>query len=313
VKNSCWGVLFVLGFQIQNAYAQDTSLVLERMLHAVYFLASDSLQGRGAGSAGAKLASNWIINRFEEVGIQPVMNKTYEQGFQYYIGTQLIQTNNLLAGTQGEKPFKILVTAHYDHLGKGNSHSLEVFKDKVHNGADDNASGVALLLSLAAWSQVNYPQGGILFGCFSGHEDGLYGADFFAKHAGDLLDSVQWMINLDMVGRLDTQQKPAPLYLRVPEKAENWLYRMELPKRKLLKTVIRPTATPLDYTPFFERGIKVVTLSTGVHPDYHKASDDAARINFLGMGEILLFTQKLLEVLLTDTNAQVLKTSTHSP
>lgn len=313
MKNSCWGVLFVLGFQIQNAYAQDTSLVLERMRHAVYFLASDSLQGRGAGSAGAEQASNWIINRFEEVGIQPVMNNIYKQDFQYYIGTQLVQTSNLLAGTKGKKPFKILVTAHYDHLGKGNPHSLEVFKDKVHNGADDNASGVALLLSLAMWSQVNYPQGGILFACFSGHEDGLYGADFFAKHAGDLLDSVQWMVNLDMVGRLDTQQKPAPLYLRIPEKAENWLSQMELPKRKLLKTVVRPTATPLDYTPFFESGIKVVTLTTGVHPDYHKASDDAARVNFGGMMEIFLFAQKLLEALPTETNTQVLKTSTHSP
>lgn len=297
MKNSCWSVLFVLGFQIQSAFAQDTSLELEHMRHAVYFLASDSLQGRGAGSAGAEQASNWIINRFEEFGIQPVINKTYAQDFQYYIGTQRIQTNNLLAGTNGKKPFKILVAAHYDHLGKGNPHSLEVFKDKVHNGADDNASGVALLLSLAAWSQVNYPQGGILFACFSGHEDGLYGANFFAKNAGTLLDSVQWMVNLDMVGRLDTQQKPAPLYLRIPEKAADWLTQLELPKQKMLKTVLRPTVTPLDYTPFFEKGIKVVTLSTGVHPDYHKASDDAARINFGGMMEILSFTQKLLEAL----------------
>jgi Zn-dependent M28 family amino/carboxypeptidase len=137
----------------------------------------------------------------------------------------------------------------------------------------------------------------ILFACFSGHEDGLYGANFFAKNAGTLLDSVQWMVNLDMVGRLDTQQKPAPLYLRIPEKAADWLTQLELPKQKMLKTVLRPTVTPLDYTPFFEKGIKVVTLSTGVHPDYHKASDDAARINFGGMMEILSFTQKLLEAL----------------
>jgi Zn-dependent M28 family amino/carboxypeptidase len=290
-----WIYVFFLFVMLQwPVSAQRDSALLESLKTDVFFLASDRLEGRAPDTEGGRMAADWIVKRFESIGLQPFIKNTYIQPFSYSEEGRTVHTDNLLAQTNPEKPCKLLITAHYDHLGFGNAHSREVFKNVIHNGADDNASGVALLLALAEWFVQKEKESdyGMLFVCFSGHESGLFGSEFFVQQLAPQLQEVQAVLDLDMVGRLDDAQSPAPLYFRLSEPS-SWKEALLPVSTPSLKVVVKPSGAPLDHTAFQKIGLPAATFSTGLHADYHRSTDDAERINYEGMVQVFFLLKNL--------------------
>jgi hypothetical protein len=171
----------------------------------------------------------------------------------------------------------VVVGAHYDHLGRGGASSLAPGVDEVHNGADDNASGTAALLEAAR--QLARP---VLFIAFSGEERGILGSTAFTRNptAGLAMKDVVAMVNMDMVGRL----RDGKLTVFGTDSGEEWgeILAGVCAARKLACAGSGDGYGPSDQTPFYASGVPVLHLFTGTHDDYHKPSDDAARIHATG-------------------------------
>lgn len=197
---------------------------------------------------------------------------------------------NVAAFIDNQAPFTVVFGAHYDHLGLGeDGSSLRGSKDpEIHNGADDNASGTAALLALAekikkaGLRHYNY-----LFVHFSGEELGLLGSKAFVREMKLDSTKVAYMVNLDMVGRLNDSSRAltiggvgtSPAWTPFVAEAKSYF-----------KVVIDSSGIgPSDHTSFYNSGIPVLFFFTGIHHDYHKPSDDADKINYAGMAEITNF------------------------
>jgi hypothetical protein len=181
----------------------------------------------------------------------------------------------------------VVVGAHYDHVGLGGASSRSPDKREVHNGADDNASGTAMVVEIArtlAAEKSDKPRRRIVFTEFAGEEKGLLGSQEYVKHAPFALDQTVAMVNLDMVGRLTnnklevygtgTAKEFDPLVEQLNQK-----YGFELKKEP-------GGSGPSDHSSFYGRKVPVLFFFTGVHDDYHRPSDDADKINFDGMARI---------------------------
>ena len=168
----------------------------------VAFLADDKLEGRQTGTQGEAKASEYLISRFKEIGLQSKGTKDFLQPFSFKPKTDphkeveftknvdsTITGNNVMGYIDNNAETTIVIGAHYDHLGYGGEGSLHREKEKaIHNGADDNASGVAVLLNLADRLKVKNSKAEIkdnnnyLFIAFSGEEMGLLGSNYFSKN-----------------------------------------------------------------------------------------------------------------------------------
>ena len=191
------------------------------------------------------------------------------------------------SGAGSRRREHIVIGAHYDHLGLGESGSRDRrSRGLVHNGADDNASGVAGVLELArVFSlETNRPRG-ILFVAFAGEELGLKGSLHYTSHPALPLKDAVAMINIDMIGRL----RHDLVYLggidRLPQLQE-WI--VERLKEEGLAFSGRFTADEAsDHAPFIRAGVPSLFFFTGLHGDYHKPTDDLQFINFEGMERVL--------------------------
>jgi Zn-dependent M28 family amino/carboxypeptidase len=195
-----------------------------------------------------------------------------------------VATFNVVGWLPRGKPTTWVIGAHYDHLGQGGSHSHEVGRTGIHNGADDNASGVALLLLLAQYVQQhpNLPCN-FLFVAFGGHEPGLYGSAHFVRTFSDSLPRWGGMLNFDMVGRLDARTHTVgvaglaianPCHNRLRTGAEALGLRL----RDRMDWI-----TGSDHAAFYQAGVPVLAFTTGRHTDYHRMTDDAHRLNYPGI------------------------------
>ncbi|MBS1742360.1 MAG: M28 family peptidase [Bacteroidetes bacterium] len=189
----------------------------------------------------------------------------------------------------------IVIGAHYDHLGYGEDHnSLYAGKDKeVHNGADDNASGVAALLELGNWlSTSSLKKYNYCIVAFSGEELGLYGSKYFADNSPVDLKTVNYMLNMDMVGRLNDSTHGLNVggYGTSPSWAD--IIKKEVPGLKI-KTDSSGTG-PSDHTSFYKKDIPVLYFFTGSHSDYHKPTDDANKINYTGEVAVINYIKDVL-------------------
>ncbi len=190
----------------------------------------------------------------------------------------------LPAGAADKLPGAVVIGAHYDHLGLGGANSLAPDSREPHNGADDNASGVAGLLEAARLLAARRGElrRDVWFMAFSGEEEGVLGSTAFTRRppAGLQLADLRAMVNMDMIGRLREDR----LSLLGGESAAEW--RQVVPglcaQLGLDCALSGDGYGPSDQTPFFAAGVPVIHLFTGAHSDYHKPSDDAARINAAG-------------------------------
>lgn len=266
----------------------------------IVFLASDSLHGRLTGSKDEREAAKYIIAQFKNAGIGNAKgnfnSKKYLQHFVFYPAIDSIKTkmkgNNVVAFINNNASSTIVLGAHYDHLGMGGPKFSTYRGDPaVHNGADDNASGVAMILELAKKLKSSvYTHNNYLILAFSGEEEGLYGSKWFVKHPK--LDSTQYnyMLNFDMVGRVDSQK----CVVNGVGTSPAWNDAMKNISTTLHIKTTESGVGPSDHTSFYLVNIPVLHFFSGQHKDYHKPSDDEDKINYTGMEEIFDYVLQLI-------------------
>ncbi len=221
------------------------------------------------------------------------------------LSTELIiieKTGNNVAGwIDNRAATTVVLGAHYDHLGFGgkSTGSLHRGESAIHNGADDNASGVAMITELARKlksSELN--NNNYVIVAFSGEELGLYGSKQFVNFMGDDIKKVNYMLNFDMVGRLDTADRKIEVngYGTSPA----WQVVMNIPTDRITIKTSASGIGPSDHTSFYLKDIPVLHFFTGAHQDYHKPSDDALLVNYDGMVSIFNLTYALVDSLNDD-------------
>ena len=215
----------------------------------------------------------------------------------------------------------VILGAHLDHLGygeDGNSRNTS-HTPAIHNGADDNASGTAALIELARKLKQSAAKGNnYLFIAFSGEELGLYGSKYFTEHPTIDLTTANYMINMDMVGRLNDSSKvltiggygTSPTWSTVIEKDYFGPGDHSNKKTASLMTIkIDSSGTgPSDHTSFYRKDIPVLFYFTGLHTDYHTPGDDAEKINYAGQELIVKHILDLIERLDKTPKLAFLKT-----
>jgi hypothetical protein len=282
--------------------AARSSIQAEDAKRHVCALADDALEGREGGSRGGRAAGSYIISHLEKLGLEPAGdNGSYYQQF----GAM----RNILALARGSDPAVanelIVVGAHYDHVGYGNSGNSYGPFGFVHNGADDNASGVAGLIEVAEAMQhlPGRPRRPILFAFWDGEEKGLLGSYHFVRVRPTLLAqmSIAFSINLDMIGRLRGER----LEVFGARTSEGL-------RAAVVQSNNRPGAQPLelafdwaidedsDHYPFIAAKIPTVMFHTGLHDQYHRPSDDVQLINFDGIEPVARLTLDFLTALADD-------------
>ncbi len=192
---------------------------------------------------------------------------------------------NVVGYINNGAPYTIVIGAHFDHLGYGEDGNsmLRNGEHLIHNGADDNASGTAALIELARMLKKDKKKGSnYLVIAFSGEELGLFGSKYYTEHATLPLNTVNYMINMDMVGRLNDSSRALTIggYGTSPTWSSSF---SGLPAAKYFHIKFDSSGTgPSDHSSFYRKDIPVLFFFTGLHSDYHKPSDDAPLINAVG-------------------------------
>ena len=294
-------------FVSQAVFAQEIS---EKTLRKhVTYLASDKLKGRGAGTKDELKAAKYIAKQFKKIGLTPKGDKaSYLHNFAFKKSSDphggydekapQMYANNVVGYLDNGAANTIVIGAHYDHLGLGHDHnSMDANPvGKIHNGADDNASGTAGVIELARYFVNNNikEQHNFLFLCFSGEELGLLGSKKYTESPTIDLSKVSFMINMDMIGRLNAEKRiviggvgTAPEFVPLFKSISTDL------SIKLDSAGIGPS----DHTSFYLKNIPVLFFFTGQHSDYHKPTDDTPLVNFAGEKQVLELAAKAINSL----------------
>jgi hypothetical protein len=210
-----------------------------------------------------------------------------------------LEGHNVIGFINHKAPQTVVIGAHYDHLGYnelgGSTYRKQQNeKPQIHNGADDNASGTAALIELAELLQKSpYRNHNYLFIAFSGEEQGLLGSRYFVDHPTIPLTQIDYMINMDMVGRLDTLKNSFSLSgTGTSPRWDSILPNIQIAD---LKVKYDPSGTGAsDHTSFYNVGIPVLHFFTGSHSDYHKPSDDWELVNFKGSLQIIKYIYSIV-------------------
>jgi hypothetical protein len=203
-----------------------------------------------------------------------------------------LKVKNVIASIPGEGSLAaetVVIGAHYDHVGMGGPGSLSPGVIEVHNGADDNASGTSVLLEVArrfatAPNPPGLPQRRLVFIAFSAEERGLLGSRYYVAHPRFAIDNTVAMINLDMVGRM-TDRQVAVFGTGTAPSFDRLVDQVTQPHKLIVRKQLEGLG-PSDHQPFYEQKIPVLHFFTGLHPDYHRPSDDFEKINTDGMALI---------------------------
>lgn len=277
---------------------------LEGTLAHVRYLADDRLEGRAVATRGERCAGDYIAARFRALGLEPAGHDgTFFQSWNVssdtpHGGAVHGEARNVAAILRGSDPAgaqALVIGAHYDHLGFGGFGSLSPdATGTVHNGADDNASGTAVLMEAARALASGPPLAqDILFIAFTGEERGLWGSAHYVGAPLVPLDGTVAMLNLDMVGRV----RDDLLTILGTGTAEEWPTILERANARtdapLDLRLISDGFGGSDHTSFYARGIPVLHFFSNTHPDYHRVEDDWELVNADGMDRV---TQLLTEV-----------------
>ncbi len=214
------------------------------------------------------------------------------------ITTELVKEeatgHNVIGFIDNKAANTVVIGAHYDHLGFGGDESLYRGKPAVHNGADDNASGVAALIEIARFlKNGNDNKNNYLLMAFSGEEKGLLGSNYFMKNPTVPLEKINYMINMDMLGRLK-KEEPV-LLINGAGTSPAWKITFNYVKIDSLKIKTTDSGIgPSDHTSFYLKDIPVLHFFSGTHTDYHKPSDDENLINYVGEERIINFITELI-------------------
>ena len=244
----------------------------------------------------------------------PVLYVTKEKAKKYFLATESsfnLKINvdlaekkrtghNVIGFLDNGASTTVILGAHFDHLGYGEDGNsmLRTGEKLIHNGADDNASGTAALIELARKLKASKAKNNnYLFIAFSGEELGLYGSKYYTENPTIDMKTANYMINMDMVGRLNDSTKALTVggYGTSPKWGEFYNSTLLKEKQDFLFKYDSSGTGPSDHTSFYRKDIPVLFYFTGLHTDYHKPSDDAERINYNGTAKIISHIQSLIE------------------
>jgi len=286
------------------APSQDTlTAAARRVLADVQFLADDRQEGRGVGTAGLERAGAYIRDAFKHAGLQvSFQNFAIPADAPAVLHTGLggTPTRNVVAvipGTAATRGEIVVVGAHYDHLGMGGFGALDPDSTgRVHNGADDNASGTAALLEIGRILAHRRPARTVVLVAFSGEELGTLCSSYFVGHATpEPIDSLYTMLNLDMVGRLRNARLLA-LGAATAREFPALLDSLNTPPRFDLRASGDGWG-PSDHEVFFATRHPVLHFFTDLHEDYHRSTDDWPKLNVNGIAQVAQFVADLALVL----------------
>lgn len=265
------------------AAAADPTAAYTQLLDDVRILAADDMEGRGTGTPGSERARNHIVARLDALGVAPSsmgrlqpweMQGRSRSGPVTYSGVNII---GVIPGTRVADRY-IVVTAHYDHVG--------THEGQIYNGADDNASGVATMLEIAARLKREAPEHSVIFVALDGEERGLLGARHFVEAPPVPLEAIAMNLNFDMTARAETDgklwvtgtyQHPnfRPILEGIPANgAVSLAFGKDTPQDMGADNWVMAS----DQGAFHQAGVPFLYLGVNYHPDYHRPSDDFERI-----------------------------------
>lgn len=282
-----------------NLTVEDSpAITAGEICETVATLAADSMEGREAGTPSAERAAAWIAGRFRAAGLEPVgeswlhrfsfpaalkrdphaARETSTADGEAEPGTE--ETANVIGVVRGTDPDlagqAVLVGAHYDHLGHGILGSLDPESGAVHNGADDNASGVAGMLEIAEAIASAPGRRSVVFVAFGAEEEGALGSQQYVKEPAWPLESTLAMVNLDMIGRLRER-----LIVQGTGTSTIWDALVDSLEGAAGAPPLERDPSgfgPSDHASFYGADVPVLSFFTGAHEEYHRPEDDPARI-----------------------------------
>ncbi|MCF6184961.1 MAG: M20/M25/M40 family metallo-hydrolase, partial [Bacteroidales bacterium] len=273
-----------------------------KMMSTIKYLSSDELKGRGLGTPELDKASKYIAEAFKEAGLKPLLKSGYYQNFTHNFkdkgNLKITNVIGIIPGTDPKlKDYPVVVSAHYDHLGFGWPDVHKGDKGKIHHGADDNASGTAILIELArTMAKSVKPKRTIIFLSCSGEEAGLIGSRYFVEHRKEYIKgNIFADINLDTDGSLFDKK----LLILNGNTAKEWKYIfMGTDYTTGIKTdVIDKELDASDQFAFIEKGIPAVQFFTGATTNYHRPSDTYEKIDAEGLVKVATVAKEVLEYL----------------
>lgn len=298
---------FILIIFIVFASCKETKTKKVSLKEDIAFLANDSLIGRETGTLQELQAANYLQKRMENIGLLPKGKAgTFFQTFsfkpkndphseiQFLSGDSTITGTNVIGYIDNKAEKTVIIGAHYDHLGMGGAGSLYAEGLAIHNGADDNASGVGVLLKLAEKLQDSLTGNNYLFIAFSGEEMGLLGSNYFTKNPTIELTKANYMVNMDMVGRL---RKDKTLSISGTGTTPIWKQVLNATNPGFKLVLNESGIGPSDHTSFYLKDIPALHFFTGQHEDYHKPTDDFEKLNYKGMEMIGNYIMDVIEEL----------------
>nr|MCU0761274.1 M20/M25/M40 family metallo-hydrolase [Steroidobacteraceae bacterium] len=285
----------------------------------VQWLADPARDGRGLGTAGLEASSRYVAEAFRAAGLPPARSSTppgapqatmiganlddYFQEFEFTpAGAQRpVKARNVIAVLRGSNPQfageAVVVSAHYDHLGRSGPGVRVAEVGQVHPGADDNASGVAVLLELArTLANAGAPPRTVVFVAFAGEEAGLQGSRHYVANPVPLpLAGIRSVLNLDTVGRLGD----GPVQALATGTASEWqhVFRGITFSTGIATRNVPGASQSSDQQSFIERGIPGVQLFTGAHLDYHRPGDTADKVDVTGLVKVATVAREAVDYL----------------
>ena len=277
----------------------DPVFSADRMMKTVNYLASNELEGRGPGSAGIMKAAEYIVEHFKAAGLLPGSDDgTYFQSWQEVVdaeGTKADVKNiiGIIPGTNPDlKDESVIVCAHYDHLGLGWPGANKGNVGKIHPGADDNASGVAVMLEIAELlGKTLKPQRTVIFIAFTCEESGLLGSKYYVKNMKRFpTKKVIGVINFDTVGRLFGKK----LLVLSSNSAREWkfIFMGAGYVTGVESEMVTQDLDASDQRSFIDAGVPGVQIFSGANEDYHKPSDTPDKIDAAGMVKVATFARE---------------------
>ncbi len=273
----------------------------KRMKQCVDFLADPKLKGRAPGTEGIDKAAKYIMQKFKTAGLQPGADDgSYTQQWQAVVSAKGHKTavQNIIGIIPGSDPSlagqSVIISAHYDHLGLGWPDVHTGDAGKVHPGADDNASGVAVMLEMAhILGKSLKPKRTIVFVAFTLEEEGLLGSQHYLTHSKRFPSSkIIGDLNLDTVGRLGENK----LLVLNTSSAREWpfIFMGAGYVTGVKSEMVTQDLDGSDQVSFIKAGIPAVQFFSGVNADYHRPSDTADKIDADGMVKIAAYVREAL-------------------
>ena len=260
----------------QQASSPAVLLDSTQLIQDLQFLSSPALEGRLVGTEGNKQARNYIAARFDSLGLAKPDSGRFQQ-FPARNNATGVNVLGIIKGSQFPDQYYV-ISAHYDHLGKKG--------DKIYTGADDNASGTAALLAMAAWFKQHPPKHSIIFAAFDAEEGGLMGSKYFAGNPSVDIKKIVFNLNMDMVSRNDKNEIYASGTFHYPFLTKYidsirplTKVQVSLGHDDVSKGAHDDWTSQSDHFSFHQKNIPFIYFGVEDHPDYHQPTDSFEKVN----------------------------------